>query len=560
VALTVRVTFPWGDLGERRLGGDTEGIGGSWLVPQWTLPLADEAEGREHSGRGDLTGTIRLSAEAVAEWGRRPLVISADGCRERRMSVPPTPLPSVLEVRLEPDAPPVHFRGRVVSESGVRLGAAGVFLDSWPEPPGVRTSADGAFDLPVAPAMLGVLDPDGDERVELIAVAPGHLAARVSCRASGQDDVQLMLVPDNVHGRLEIDFEQADGSPAAGARAWLYPVGTRFQAALGWEDDSGIQVRATGPEADTRRLLARLLGGSSVDEQGYELAQGMGPILQDLVADERGRLLLPAVLPGRYHLRAARADRTAPGRDAPECETLHVRETLDTEVEVLPPPAPTHLTLRLRSGRTVTGRVEVAVNPVWRCDHRDGHSHWLRVDDWVWGGVAIRSGESSDHGRSIRYPGTFRLDGVPRTACTLRLTTYGHPEVRIDLPASHEGATGELDLGTIAVPDARKIHVQLLRANGSKPDAAHGLWKVTVEDFPGVEAAGHADADGRLAFYAPAPPPLEAVIVVRAREGGRVLLRAPVPRSLDPEHPAEISVPDMGRAPDGGEGEAQGSK
>jgi hypothetical protein len=83
---------------------------------------------------------------------------------------------------------------------------------------------------------------------------------------------------------------------------------------------------------------------------------------------------------------------------------------------------------------------------------------------------------------------------------------------------------------------------------------------VTVEDFPGVEAAGHAAADGHVAFCAPAPPPLEAAIVVAAREGGRVLLRAPVPRSLDPEHPAEICVPDMGRVSDEGESEAKGSK
>ena len=559
VALTIRVTFPWGELGIRRLGGDTEGSPGSWLVPQWEMPLAEEALGSELSGRGDLTGTIRLGAETVAEWGRRPLVVSADGCREHVMGEPPRPLPSVLDVRLEADAPPVHFRGRVVDAQGEGLGRAGVFLDGRSEPPGVRTAADGTFDLQVAPAMLGVLDPDGDEQVDIVAVAPGRVAARVTCRTSGQDDMQIVLVLDTVHARLEIDFQQADGAPAAGARAWLYLAGPRFQAALGWEE-RGLQVRATGAEADTRRLLPRLLGGLSIDEQGYELAQDVGPILQDLVADEGGRLLLPAVLPGRYHLRAARADRTAPGHDAPEFGTLHVRETLDTDIEVLAPPAPTHLTLRLESGRTVSGRAEVAVDPAWHCAHRDGHSHWLSVDDWVWGGVAIRSGASNEHGHTIRDPGAFHLDGVPRTACRLRLATFGHPEVQIDLPELPDGVSGEQDLGTIVVPDARKIQVRLLRADGNEPDPAHWLWEATVEGFPGVEAPGYAASDGRFDFYAPAPPPAGAVIVVTARDGGRVLVRAPVPRSFDPEHPTEIRVPDIPAVPADGRAEAKGSK
>jgi hypothetical protein len=505
-------------------------------LADWELDPRDDEPPIEEplSGRTNSEGFADLTQAAVEQWRRWRLVVSAPACLPVTLATPPTPLPGVIQVTLLPNAKEVsRFRGRVVDGEGRGIGGAGVFLEDWSEWPGVLTDADGAFDLSARGGDLMY-----DEHVDLVAVAPGHLAGRIHCLARGQEGLSIPLEQDTQHARVEVVFEGADGAPAPGTRAWFVPSGEPFPSAyVGAKNPAPLEP---GAATDTRRYLPRVVGGQSIDDQGHDV--GKSASLLDLVADEEGRLLLPAVQPGKYAVRGVLAEATRRGRHAPEVGTLHIRATVEAVMEVAPPPTVTRVRLRLVAGRAVTGRIEVQVNAAWHCAHAH-HEHWLEVNGWDWSGVSVESGEFTWAGRRTQFSGRFRLDGVPRTACTLRLWTTQHPEVWIELPERPPAWIGPEDVGILSVPDAKVVHVLLRGPDGSDREPTDPLPELRIEGYSGVRGPHYGSSEGAFSFVAPSPPPASTAISVHDKKTGRLLVRVPVPGETSYEAPFLIRVP-----------------
>ena len=386
-ALRIHVVTPWGDLPYREQGGAC-----ITHEQRWEVTSPDDEGGGHNTlwGGIDADGNGEMDAAALSRWQSNGWAFKVQGpsCKDVVLSTPPRPLPETLTITMEAEGRVTHFRGRVRDDHGRPVADAGVFVLDRKDWPGARTDAIGAFDLPVPLddgafyLPLGDGATSEDETFAILAVAPGFLAESRSVRRSGDEGIEIDLHRDEVDARLELTLRQSDGSPARGARAWLFAPDKAWMKTLGWESE-----RPTPPmsASTTRRFLPRVAGGQSAEEQGVEIIQSEsdGPVLHDLIADERGVIVVPAILPGRYHLRAAQAEDVGEHPDLMGAGDFHVRQTLDTTLEIAPPPATTRTTLHLQGGRTLTGRIQVAVNPGWHCEHVE-HRHYVRIDDWAW--------------------------------------------------------------------------------------------------------------------------------------------------------------------------------
>jgi len=550
--LRLHLVRPWDSIPYREIGGSRSSTP-SGDSARWELnPLDESSAKREFWGIIDGGAFDELSSDALSAWsgGGYRLRVLVRGFREVVMDGPPQPLGDVLTVRLEPAGAVAHYRGRVLDDRGRPLAGAGVFAMS-PEGPGVRADNEGRFDL-----ALPLEDGPYDYPRILSAVALGYFSVTLRGQPHGEEGIEFSLRPDEMHGHLVLRLLRSDGRPAARARAWIFREGSSWQEALGWGavfGDEGPFVDGSGIVRDggtiTRQLLARLVGGQATDDQGYEFAQDAGPLLNDLVADEGGRISIPAIPPGTYHLRAALARPTGGTRVyyPPECRSFNVQQALDTTITIDPPPRTTEIELRLQAGRTVTGRIEVAENPAWHCDHRE-HRHFILVDDWEWTQVVVRSGASERDGNTP-LTGRFRFDGLPRTACALRIYTSGyHPVVVIPLPGVPENATEPFDLGTITVPAARAMQVLLL----GEDDSVIEHWSGTVEIRGVPDALPQRWAAVRDTVMLPTQPRAGASIVVLAKGRDEPVAIAYAPFDFAKDRPLVIRVPESKTTPTDG--------
>jgi hypothetical protein len=389
--------------------------------------------------------------------------------------------------------------------------------------------------------------------VTLVIVAPGFAASVIPVRRGGEQAIDVTLVAETTDGSLDVLLLTPEGRPAAGARAFLRRTGTAFV------EEGGLpMVAEEDARAPDRRRLARLVGGAAIDSQGYGVAQGATPI-EDLLVGADGHLRVPALLPGRYRLRAVLPARPEGlGAASVDFGTLRLGASLDAEVEVAAPPTRSALTLQFPSGRAVEGRIVVAVNPAWHCG-RHQHHHFVRPHGWPWAGVTVESGG----GRT----GRFRLEGMPPDGFTLHVWTVDHGEVRTEVPTVPWGATVMVvtpilpagtafpvasgapglttDVGDIVVPDARVLFGKVVGADGKDlPSNVLSWFGPVALHGAGAALTTYLCSDGTFRVALPTPPAEGAVLIVGRDREHPDAVRVPWPFDLgDEAHPLVVPLP-----------------
>jgi hypothetical protein len=353
--------------------------------------------------------------------------------------------------------------GYVEDASGRPIEGAGVYaLDGDWISAEAATDAEGRFTISVSAEGQIVAQ-------QIAAVARGNQATVVPLDPDRRSSLRIRLTPDVTHGRLEITLVQADGSPAGDAHVWVAPAGQAFPPVL-------PPPPVDDPLALTRRLRARLEHGADLADQEFEVGQGCSGI-SALHPDAAGRVHIPALPPGSYRVVAARRI-DADGRDLPPDETLMISvyctdgnttgaETcVDEVVDVAPPPATTVRRLVLRRARIFEGRVVVDRNPAWGSKER----HWchvVTVEGCPWSRAEVESGASTFARITHDFSGDFRLEGLPRTACRLLVSTGVLSDVTYDLPAVPDTAPYDGKVRDIHVADGRVLSGAVTWSDGS---------------------------------------------------------------------------------------------
>jgi hypothetical protein len=482
-------------------------LGGvSWSVDP---PADDSDDFHLESGTTDVDGLATLSPTALAWWGEGPMRVFGLPGADATLDRPPLGSDGVLELSIPIGGPTIHLGGSLVDTAGRPVPTGGVYVSGAgiQGEPGGPVGDDGRFARTLS---LPPPDEDGPSAdsasITLLGVAPGFRVATKTLPAHDASGIVLRLEPDGRHGALVLGLTHPDGTPAAGARALLWPQGALPIQALGgpFPDDDDAAVRQ-------RALLRRLCGGRGIDDKGYEIGQGQN-YLVDLVADEAGEIRIGALPSGRYHLQAV-AGVTHDGQPVPatqaeigdgweETEDGHgiaAAEALEADVEIAPPPTPTHVSVRFEPARAAVGRLVVDQLPDWNSG--DAHTFWIGCTEWPWVYVAVRMEPSSDaEGTLRRPPGTFRLAGLPRTPCHLDVVMSHAAGATVDVPAAGPEEL-ETDVGEVHLRDGRWLHVDLAVQDDARP------WGVRIR-LVGYEggsleprSAGGSSAD----FFLPTP-------------------------------------------------------